>query len=62
LFGEAIGTTLQILRMTPEATILISDSFAASMNAAEAGGDAEPVGELDQESGSHPIGLWSLRF
>jgi tetratricopeptide (TPR) repeat protein len=62
LFGEAIGTTLQILRMTPEATILISDSFAASMNAAESPGDAEPIGELDVESAANPIGLWSLRF
>jgi hypothetical protein len=62
LFGEAIGTTLQILRMTPEATILISESFAASMNAADSPGDAEPVGELDLESAGSPIGLWSLRF
>jgi tetratricopeptide (TPR) repeat protein len=60
LFGQVVGTTLQILRLTPETTILVSENFAAVMNAGEPCGDAEPIGELDLDD-ARPIGLWSLR-
>jgi len=62
LFGQAIGVSLQMLRAVPEGAMIVSDVFAAALNAGDVPVEAEPVGELEPEGLGEPIGLWALRL